>query len=231
MLKFIYNEPVAIWKEWVIISDLHLGADCNKRRPVDVGWRTMVEIVDGIMRGEGKKKLLVLGDVKASISSTSGDCGNFIREIGSKYELHITKGNHDGNIEKYKSYCKVHGPEGTVIDGLGALHGHAWPKPELLKCENIVIGHSHPKIVFGEERKIAQKVWMTGVLNEKGLREHYGKEVKINPRLKLTVFPCFCNSTPGGAGERTLGPLMKEDIFIKKSARIYLLNGIEMEVV
>ena len=179
MLKFLYNEPAALFGEWLIISDLHIGKETG------VNWKASARIVHELMEREQKRKLLVLGDVKATIASTEGDAGKFIREMGSDYELHITKGNHDGNIEKYHGYCTVYGPEGAVIydDGrigpgkeeavigrehkgkitgcgrgncIAVLHGHAWPGEELLKCRTMIIGHAHPKYVFDIMRGMGQ---------------------------------------------------------------------------
>jgi metallophosphoesterase superfamily enzyme len=251
MLKFLYNEPAAIFGEWLIISDLHIGKETG------VNWKASARIVHELMEREQKKKLLVLGDVKATIASTEGDAGKFIREMGSDYDLHITKGNHDGNIEKYHGYCTVYGPEGAVIydDGrirpgneevvigeghkgkitgcgqgrcIGALHGHAWPGEELLRCKTMIIGHAHPKMVFGKVWKRAEKVWMVGKLDAKALREHYGKGAKICRGIRLVCMPAFGPYAGASDSKEGFGPLLK-NTFIKRAAEIYLLNGIQLK--
>lgn len=253
-LKLLHNEPVALWEEWLIISDLHIGSE-----KTGVNWRASAEIVRKLMVRERKKRLLILGDIKASVVSGEGDAGKFIREIGSEYDLHITKGNHDGNIEKYSGYCTVYGPEGTVVckEGIGlegrtalsscigVFHGHAWPAEKLLRCRLMLMGHAHPKMVFEREWKRAEKVWIFGKLNEGGLRKHYGSNVKINPHLKLVCVPAFgpfvgahlhrqaARISPVKkmccGRDSSPGPLLREGIFIKSSAEIYLLNGIQLK--
>ena len=238
-LKIIYNEPAAVVGEWLIISDLHLGG------PGSVDWKATVQVVDGLMERERKRHLLILGDVKSPVASTSGEAGKFIREIGSKYDLHITKGNHDGNIEKYAGYCTVYGAGGAILcrDGIiepkeavgrrlssciGVLHGHAWPARELVQCGMVMIGHIHPSLIFGKEWKRKEKVWIFGRLNTEAVGEHYGKGVKVNKNIRLVCMPAFSPSSYSTreGRERALSPLTSENIFIKSSAEIYLLNGI-----
>ncbi|MEM0437782.1 MAG: metallophosphoesterase [Candidatus Micrarchaeia archaeon] len=219
----IWGEPVAVWKGWLIISDIHLG---SRGSP---GYLATAEVIRGIMHSEQKKKLLMLGDIKAGYTGTEPEAGKLIRALGKEFDLHITKGNHDGNLEKYSAYCTVYGPGGGIFDGLGALHGHAWPAEELLRCGTIIMGHSHPKMVFGKEFKYAEKVWVVGKLSTGGLRGHYGERARIRKGIGAVLMPSFCAGPPYGSGEDTLGPLMREDIFIRKSARIYLLNGIRIK--
>ncbi|MCX8205924.1 MAG: metallophosphoesterase [Candidatus Micrarchaeota archaeon] len=219
----IWGEPAAIWKGWLILADIHLGGRASP------GWEATAGVIRGMMLSERKKKLLILGDLKAGYTGTEPDAGRLIRSLGSEFDLHITKGNHDGNLEKYGAYCTVYGPGGGVFDGLGALHGHAWPSEELLGCSTIIMGHSHPKVVFGREFRQAEKVWVIGRLSYAGLRRHYGDGVRIRRVIEAVSMPSFCAGTPYGEGETALGPLMREDIFIRKSARIYLLNGTRIQ--
>ncbi|MEM4331881.1 MAG: metallophosphoesterase [Candidatus Micrarchaeia archaeon] len=239
MVKFLHNTAAAVHGKWVIISDLHIG------KKDGVGWKATAEIVRNIMEQEKRKNLLILGDVKASVTETEGDAGKFIREIGREYSLHITKGNHDGGIEKYSEYCTVHGAGGAIIydDGkiglgrdakpkIGVMHGHAWPDAELLRCGTIMMGHSHPQLLFGSEIKHSEKVWVIGQLNTSALEECYGKEAGIRKKIRIICVPAFgpwkgWRSQDGS--ERLRSPLLNENIFIKSSAEIYLLNGIRVK--
>lgn len=219
----VWGEPAAIWKGWLILADIHLGGRTSP------SWEASAEVIRGMMLSERKKRLLILGDLKTGYKGTEPEAGRLIRALGSEFDLHITKGNHDGNLEKYGAYCTVYGPGGGVFDGLGALHGHAWPAEGLLGCNTIIMGHSHPKMVFGKEFRHTEKVWVVGRLDQGGLRGHYGEGVKIRRGIRVISMPSFCAGAPYGEGERALGPLMREDIFIRKSARIYLLNGIRIQ--
>jgi len=220
-IKMIYNEPVAVWNDFIIISDVHLGGDKVK----DV--KSTIEIVRRIMNENNKEKILILGDLMASISKVDEEAGIFIRELSKEYELHIVKGNHDGGIEKYKPFCKIYGPEGGIIEGIGFFHGHAWPKKEIFEQEIVLMGHLHPKIVLGKEFKWSEKVWMRGELNIEKLKEKYG-EIDIKENVKLYIFPSFGLQTGTYEKEYESQKIAKE-IFIKSTLQIYLLNGIKIK--
>lgn len=221
-IKMIYNEPVAMWKDFLIISDLHLGV----KGVSDI--KSTIEIIRKMMKEHDKSKLLILGDLMASYSSVDEEAGIFIRELSNEYELHIVKGNHDGGIEKYKSFCTIYGTEGGIIDNIGFFHGHAcWPKKEIFEQEIILMGHIHPKVVFGKEYKWAEKVWMISELNKKKIQNKY-EDIKFNDKTKIIVFPNF------GGGVGTLEyeqdkQRMAREIFIKTTSQIYLLNGIKIK--
>ena len=82
-LKMIYGEPAAIWGKMVLISDPHIGA---RGLPP---WDRVAGVVRGILHAQKKKKLMILGDVKSGVSSQDAKAGNFIRELGQEFELHI----------------------------------------------------------------------------------------------------------------------------------------------
>ncbi len=220
-IKMVYNEPVATWKDFLIISDIHLGA----RGVSDV--KSTIEIVKKMLKEHDKSKLLILGDLMASYSTVDEEAGIFIRELSKEFELHIVKGNHDGGIEKYKSFCTIYGIEGGIIENIGFFHGHAWPKKEIFEQEIILMGHVHPKIIFGKEFKWAEKTWMIAELNEQKLKEKY-KEIKIKENSKLYIFPSF--SLQSGAFEREYeSQKITKEMFIKTTLQIYLLNGIKIK--
>ncbi len=129
-IKMLYNEPAAIWKDFLIISDVHLGKTGVK----DV--KSTIEIIRNMLKEHKKNKLLILGDLMASYSKVDEEAGIFIRELSKEYDLHIVKGNHDGGIEKYKSFCTIYGEEGGIMENIGFFHGHAcWPKKEIFEQE------------------------------------------------------------------------------------------------
>jgi uncharacterized protein len=222
-IQMVYNEPVGMWKDFLIISDVHLG----KKGVQDV--KSTIEIIRNLMKEHEKSKLLILGDLMASYSSVDEEAGVFIREISKDYELHIVKGNHDGGIEKYKSFCTIYGPEGGIIDKIGFFHGHnCWPKKEIFEKEIILMGHIHPKVIFGKEYKWAEKVWIIAELNKEKIQKKY-EDVKLNEKTKIIIFPNF----GGGVGtlEYKYDKEKKgKEIFIKDTFQIYLLNGIKVKI-
>lgn len=226
-VKFIYNEPAAICGDFLIVSDIHLGA----RGMRDV--QSTIEIVKRMLEEHKKNKLLILGDLMADYSKVDEEAGIFIRNMSKHCELHIVKGNHDGGIEKYRDFCTIYGSEGGIIKNVGFFHGHAWPKKEIFEKEIILMGHVHPKVILGKECKWVEKTWIVSQINEKKIKEKY-EGIKINKNNKIYVFPSFGVQ---GISSISGGTLMKEyesqrvtgEIFIKDTSQIYLLNGIKIK--
>ncbi len=221
-LKFIYGEPLAVWKDYLIAADLHIG----KRGLPD--WNAHSKVIERVMDTEGICKLIIAGDIKHKIGGTDGKVGKFIREIGSKYELHIVKGNHDGGLNKYAQYAKIYGADGAVFDGLGVFHGHAWPSKEVLEQKVAIMGHLHPHACIDDENAGFEKAYIIGELSADKLSKRYKR--KFNRNAKIAVMPSF--SEPYARGNtcfERLSPVMKRDIFIKTTAQIYLLNGIRIK--
>lgn len=219
-LKFIYGEPAVAWKDSLVIADLHIG---KKGLP---NWRMHAKVIRRMMDSQGLKKLIIAGDVKHKIGGTEGDVGKFIRDIGSEYELHIVKGNHDGNIQKYADYAHIYEAEGAVFDGLGVFHGHAWPSKQVIKQSTVVMGHLHPHAPSNEERKLLEKAFLIGELSSERMKKAYNCNIRKN--VKIVVLPAFSEPYARmGESSKIIAPIMK-DIFIKRSAKIYLLNGIRI---
>lgn len=217
----VYNEPVGIWKEFLIISDVHL----SKREVQDV--KSTIQIIRNLMKEHKKSKLLILGDLMDNYSKVDEEAGVFIRDLSKDYELHIVKGNHDGGIEKYKSFCTIYGSEGGIIDNIGFFHGHGWPKKEIFEKEIILMGHIHPKIIFGKEHKWAEKAWIIAEVDWEKIQKKY-KQIKINEKTKIIIFPNFGGNVSPSEYEYNKQKVARE-IFIKNTFQIYLLNGIKVK--
>jgi len=123
----------------------------------------------------------------------------------------ITKGNHDGEIEKLT-------PPGVSVvsefieQGVGYFHGHRQPSPELLKQELIICAHTHPSVMLRDIRGNIQQAWI-----EAGVK---------GSAARVVVVPAFDNSTRGSAinNAEPLGPFLKNMIDLD-SAEIYLFDG------
>ncbi|MBN2518469.1 MAG: hypothetical protein JXB14_06475, partial [Candidatus Altiarchaeota archaeon] len=126
-------------------------------------------------------------------------------------EIIITKGNHDGGIEKLI-------PPGVSVVGelidkeSGFFHGHTTPTDDLLGVKNIVKAHSHPSIILRDIRPYIRPVWVEVPLKE-------GK-------AKVTVVPTFDENARGIAlnGDGPVGPLLTRMADLPE-AEIYLLDG------
>jgi putative SbcD/Mre11-related phosphoesterase len=123
----------------------------------------------------------------------------------------VTKGNHDGNIERLV-------PEGAEVvdefieDGIGYFHGHKKPSEKLLKQELIVCGHTHPAILLKDIRADIRQAWI---------------ETKVkDSNTRVLVVPAFDDSRKGVAmnNREPVGPFLKKMIDLE-NAEIYLLDG------
>ena len=133
-------------------------------------------------------------------------------------------GNHDGNIDRFLSPdILLHPSDGFVFEGIGFVHGHRWPSEEVMKCEHIVIGHTHPTIMLTDRLgyKTFEPCWLKGRFIKSKLQERYPNSQ--NP--DIIVMPAF-NSLSGGIAankETIIGPFGK--IMNVKNADVYLLDG------
>ena len=210
-MLFVHDEPAAIWDKWLIVSDLHVS---------DSNWKVVASGLRDLLQRTDKRNLLVLGDVKDRVVGRELGVGKFIRDIGTEFDLHIVKGNHDGNIEQYSRYCTVYDPRGAVVDGLGCFHGHAWPYEEVLECSYIAVGHTHPRIKLSDN-SYYESVWLISNLNIKNLSYRYPSLSDVGQ--KVVLFPSF---NERGCSDESSGVVGA--IFIKQSAKIYTLKGIRI---
>jgi hypothetical protein len=157
MIQLIKNQPAIKYKDYLIISDLHLGIERDY-------WKTGYEIPsqkqEMLARIKNLKKrannLIILGDLKHNIQNITykerNEVPAFIKELRNYFEkVIIIKGNHDGNLEKITS--------GVVkeyfIDDLAFIHGHSISK-KALKAKRIIAGHTHPVYTYKNHLGIPQ---------------------------------------------------------------------------
>lgn len=229
-------------KEGILaVGDLHLGisaelADKGIQIPSRIPKvrRRLLKII----RDEGPDRLFFLGDVKHNIPVTSWEewenLPDFFAELSKRVKVEIVPGNHDGDIEGLIPRDVVlHGAGGTTVggDGVGFLHGHAWPEPELLRSEAIVMGHNHPIIEFRDElgARVREPAWVRTRLKPENLPEELREEVK-GEGPEITVVPAFSKLVGGGIvnreiPEKLLGPIFKADAIDLEDAEIHLLDG------
>jgi len=89
--------------------------------------------------------IIFLGDIKHTIPSSTHeertDVKNFLSVMKSYGTLHILPGNHDGNINRFLTPgIQLHPSDGFVFEGIGFTHGHRKPSPDVMHCDQVVIG-------------------------------------------------------------------------------------------
>lgn len=218
-MKFIRDKPALMIGRSLIVADLHNGIEFEMfKKGANVPSQTQEKLkkLIAIIEQTKPKKLLILGDLKHNVPVTSRqeqeEVPLFLQELLKLVpKIIITKGNHDGNIERLVP------PGVNVVDefiegGVGYFHGHKKPTEELLKQKLIVCAHTHPSILLRDIRGNIQQAWVEAKVK--------GSETDV------IVVPAFDDSARGSAVNNTepLGPFLKNMIDLD-SAEIYLLDG------
>jgi metallophosphoesterase superfamily enzyme len=153
----------------------------------------------------------------------------------------LVEGNHDAGVaEAFADDLDVIGPGGGLLDapgdsgrttdagGVGVLHGHTWPDPELLGADVVCMGHEHPQVrledAVGGSR--VERAWLRGTLDPAAFVEDGGNAGDGSDPPELVVFPAF-NERSGGTwvnvdGQSFLAPFLPDAL---PSGDAYLLDG------
>lgn len=257
MLTFIEPYPALLLQQkkqrTVIIADLHLGwevALAEKGIHVPSQMPKLLRKLTGIIRQTKPQTLLLLGDIKHTITKTATeewrDIPDFFELLTRKVRsIKIILGNHDGNLEPLlPETIEILPATGTMINGAGFFHGHTWPALELLKCQTLVMGHVHPVVMFQDPLgyRITKQVWVkaniNGVLLKKSLLRHYNIKQQLHQSTKLRqciIMPSFNDFLGGRPINRktkttnpkyqTLSPLLRSKSMKVEEAELFLLDG------
>ena len=126
------------------------------------------------------------------------DVKDFLISLLSYCDIHIIPGNHDGNIKKISpSNIIIHSSDGFIFKDIGLIHGHRWASSELMLCKYLIIGHTHPTIMF-EDRlgyKKFESCWLKGEISRKSLVRRYpnSKNIKF---INIPAFNPLCGGIP-----------------------------------
>ncbi len=243
-VKFLLREPAAyVPKEKaLVISDLHLGIELElKRRGVRIPpLREKLESrVKELARRASAKRLIILGDLKHEIGSSKlveREIVSFVENVSELVDVTLVQGNHDGKIKEILTGTgiRIFGSGGFKKREFGFFHGHAWPSPELLSCDWLLMGHVHPTIEIVDEfgMRFKEQVWVKSRLIKGKLVKKYSlEEDRKLGRLNLIILPSF-NTLLGGANvlkrEELLsfGPLFKNGVVDLEKMEIYGLDGV-----
>ena len=220
----------------LVIADLHIGIE-NELRTFGVQTASQIDKLNQTLLEmviEYKPEtIIILGDVKHTIPSTpfreKKELYNFLETINKRADIIIIPGNHDGNITSMiPEDIIVTSSDGFIKESIGFIHGHCWPKKQLLECDYLFCGHTHPTFKFTDKMGFHsyEQCWVKGKID---IAQIIDKYPKINPSLVLLIFPAF-NPLCGGIAineENIIGPIQYL-INLKKSS-CYLLDGSLLE--
>jgi hypothetical protein len=232
-LQPIIEEPALLVKEkkLLVIADLHIGIESELRESglqVPSQTKVMQQRLISILTTYKVNDIILLGDIKHTIPSSTFqeriDVKNFLEVIQSYGILHILPGNHDGNIDRLLTpTIQLHPSDGFVFEGIGFTHGHRKPSNEVMSCETIVIGHTHPTVMLIDRLgyRTFEQCWLRGTPFRNKLKEKYPG----SPTKQILLMPTF-NPLCGGIAvnrDPLLGPF--GSLIDVENADLYLLDG------
>ena len=212
---FVLNEPAMVVRDYLVIADVHIGItkalkDAGVMLPSQV--EKLAEKINALKRASNARNLIILGDFKHEIPRISWQERMEIPQILSLLafeKIIITKGNHDGNIEKIVKDKRVKIRKSFAVGGYIFTHGHR--RIEAGK-KTVVMGHNHPHVKFVDDigTSYVNPCWVVG----------------RSLKRRLVLVPAFnelCGATVVNGKDAFLGPIARN--MDRKNARVYLLDG------
>jgi putative SbcD/Mre11-related phosphoesterase len=219
-------------KNILILSDLHIGIE-NELRGYGVLTNSqtsrMKNLIQDLCKTFHPKEIFILGDVKHTIPSTpfyeKKHLYEFLASIQRYAQIHIIPGNHDGNIQKIiPSDIILHGSDGYQKDDFAFIHGHRWPNKEIMQCNYLFCGHTHPTVKLTDRLGYHsyEPCWIKSPIKKVQIQKKYSS---FNSEMIMIIFPVF-NPICGGIAvneEGVLGPI--QHMLNEDKAELYLLDG------
>ncbi len=243
----------------LVIADIHLGYEVALSERTNVSFPpqniTMFERIEDLVHSHNVTDLFLLGDIKHTISPDKhynwSVIPQFIAGLAQLTNIAIVPGNHDGDLKNLLprgiELSSIRGViHETAGEKIALLHGHAWPAPELLNCNLMLVGHNHPSIrrmkvvsTPNLERRdklrsaksmpvfVKSKLDRTCVRSKSGLPNSDKKGVQT-----MVTLPSFNELVLGiqinRPNARFLGPLFENNCSNLRSATVYSSNGINL---
>ncbi len=185
----------------LVVGDMHIGWEVAlAQQGIHVPSQTnkLLEKLTTAVTQSKPKSVVFLGDVKHTIVGAEMEEWRDVPEFFEKLtrlvsEIHVVKGNHDGNLEPLTPRnVTIHSSEGMALWGeYGLFHGHAWPGTSLLGCETLIMGHLHPVVQFVDRLgyRMTKPVWVRAAADPARLAKavllNLGIRSKEDPHLVL----------------------------------------------
>ena len=245
----------------MLAADLHLGMEYDLAKQginIPYQWTRMLEELLVLLEEHKPDRLILVGDVKHGVPATSfqerREIPRFFEALlGAVDRIDVTRGNHDANIQMYlPDGVSLHSSKGVIIgDGfqVACLHGHAWPPPEIMAVDCVVMAHNHPTVMLNTPLgiRVTERAWVRGRCDPESLAkafleqdnvkteddplEAFEENYLVKPGSpEIIIMPMF-NDLLGGLPVNTdspkslLGPLFRTDAVNMDDFDVYTLDG------
>ncbi|MEM4258536.1 MAG: metallophosphoesterase [Candidatus Thermoplasmatota archaeon] len=230
----IPNEPALLIEknEILVIADLHIGIEHEfYRQGVHISSHTkkITQQIMQLLKKYKPKNVLLLGDIKHTIPTSTHheqkEISTLLVLMQQYSTVHLVPGNHDGGIKALlPPGIILHPSDGCILQNIGFIHGHRWPKQELLAQECIIIGHTHPSIQFTDRQgyKTYEPCWLRGkTINMPSVKRY--AHLRTNPMIiVLPAYNRLCGSIAVNR-EPLAGPFAQ--LLNRVQTDVYLLDG------
>jgi uncharacterized protein len=268
MYSLLLPNPVALVKtektRVLLIADPHIGWEIELQpKGIHIPSQTgkLLNKLTAILTEYKPDALVILGDVKYTVISSEFGEWHDIPEFFKKLQPYVNKisivrGNHDANLEPLlPDTVELLPATGTVVGDVGVFHGHKWPSPELLGCTTLVMGHTHPVVVFRDPTgcRLTRQVWMRADIDsetlakillkksnikivgsvEEALQKHFNIKLKASELYIMPSFNGFLGGRPINetrprkeiGAEALIGPVLRSEAVDIDESELYLLDG------
>lgn len=219
-------------RRWACIVDLHIGIEASLRASgfnVPSQMPSMLSTMESL--ASHADRLIILGDVKHRITHASRredrEVGEVMRRLMGLFQaVVVTPGNHDGGLRGVMpDGCVIASVQGTIVEGVGAFHGHVWPSEKTMSTSTLVMGHVHPSVLLEDSMggRSNEKCWYRAPMVAEKALERYSQHPK-----ELIIMPAFnplITGSPVNADGGMLGPLLRNGLVDTAAARAYLMDG------
>jgi putative SbcD/Mre11-related phosphoesterase len=234
MIQPIENTPALFIPDYetLVIADLHIGIEYELREygvHIESNIAQLESDFLGLCNKYNPKEIILLGDIKHSISSTpfyeKKQLYNLLKKIQEIAQVHIIPGNHDGGIKQIiPQGIKVHKSDGFKMGNCAFVHGHRWPAERIMLCSYLFCGHTHPTVKLTDHLgyHYYEPCWVKTPVYEKTMTERYQI---FNKKMMMIIIPVF-NPLCGGIAVNDEGILSPMKYLVNpREAEIYLLDG------
>jgi hypothetical protein len=234
-MEFIGDGPALVIEDelrLLIVADLHFGIEADLAAHGLHFKSHSADRLDHLLKTIDKvdpDELIILGDLKHSIPSLTRqgyfELPEILDALRNRIPLKVFPGNHDIGIERYLLKTEIQPKEGAVLDGVGFLHGHMYPSPQL-SGHLMVVGHHHPLFSLKDEVgcAIQTPAYLRAGLDAEGLG--LDPDQKNGPPTRVLFIPAFNEIAGYDILQIIKNPFSPVSRFMKKEeAEIILADG------